>query len=166
MAALAVGHMYELRTPTGSTVVDTVKVLGPPNPVDGLVPVLSDGREMRVDMRQYRAVRTRRPVRARVGPRVYLYLCHIGANAYKLGASAAPELRRRAIRTHARDARMLIKARLPAHQTRRFPSFEKAVLREFQHCTSRRGGTEVLTLMPSEVEDCKRAIRAVCLRGV
>ena len=159
-----VGCTYELRTARGA-VLGVARVLGPPNPVDGLVPVVFHGQEMRLDMCRYRAVRVRRG-RKTSTDQVYVYLCKIGPGVYKLGASAAPERRRRELRTCARDACMLVTARLPHHESRSFRAFERHVLDEFAHCKTRRGGSEVLLLSPSEVQACKACIYTVCARGL
>lgn len=93
--------------------------------------------------------------------RVFLYMCHIGPNTYKVGATCAPERRRKQIRTYTPLAKMKSVVKLPAERGRDWAKIEKSVLRRFASHRTAEGGREVLKLTATEAGECARYMRSV-----
>lgn len=95
---------------------------------------------------------------------VYLYLCHVGKDTYKMGATKHPEQRRKQIRTYTPQAKMHSVVRLPANKGSQWSKLETAVLRRFAACRTEGGGREVLRLDGRQAAACVRYMRSVCGR--
>lgn len=93
--------------------------------------------------------------------RVFLYMCHIGPNTYKVGATCAPEQRRKQIRTYTPLAKMKSLVKLPAERGRDWAKIEKSVLRRFASHRAAEGGREVLKLTAAQAGECARYMRSV-----
>ena len=94
--------------------------------------------------------------------RVYLYMCNVGPNTYKIGATCGPEQRRKQIRTYTPRAKMKSVVKLPAHRGCEWARIEKSVLRRFAAQRAADGGREVLCLTSEQASECAAFMRAVC----
>ena len=133
------------------------------DPIDRVHVVSQNGVESRLNLHalgeRVRAVRTESK-RERAAS-VFLYMCEIGPNGlFKVGATSAPEQRRKQIRTYTSHARMraVVRVRSPGAWSAR----ERSVLKRFAHYRPRDGGREVLRLTSTEAAECAEYMRAVC----
>ena len=152
---LAAGATYEVALPSGQTLVKVVRY----DPIDKVHIVQANGRETRLDLSAYR-VRPKRAQKAHAYKQVYLYLCDIGGGAFKVGASCAPEARRRQIRTSAPRAAMRAVVRVPAGK--RWSEAESEVLRRFRPDRLTTGGREVFKFDRAQATACATFMRRVC----
>ena len=93
---------------------------------------------------------------------VYLYMCNVGENTYKVGATCAPDRRCKQIRTYTSVARMKSVVRIPAAKGSEWAKLEKAVLRRFAAHRPANGGKEVLKMTQAQAHACAGYMRAVC----
>lgn len=131
------------------------------------VVVSENGRETRLDLAalgsRLRAVRARRHRPRKTDTQhTYLYLCSLGPNTYKVGASSAPQRREREIRTYAPVAKMRTVVRVPSEKGSQWATLEREVLRRFEQHRPRDGGREVLRLSPDQADECAGWMREVC----
>lgn len=107
-------------------------------------------------------VRRVRPTKKKTDTsQVYLYMCTIGANTYKVGATCAPEQRRKQIRTYTPLAKMKL-FKVPPAKGARWAQLEKTVLRRFAAHRPPAGGSEVLHLTTEQATECAGYMRSVC----
>lgn len=167
---LVVGCDYDLAS--GSEFA-TVTVTGEANAVDGMVPVVCNGREMRIDLQRY-TVSKHRNGRGRSTKtptdNLFLYICSIDRNMnFKIGVTARPNKRIKEIRTYASNAKMLSVVRIPHQKSKDWRKIEKEVIQKFQidagGVGSKRRGTEVLSLTPDGLCACRQYMRSLCSRA-
>lgn len=122
--------------------------------------VIYKGREMRLDLRRVRSLKTSRAPRKTNTSQVYLYMCDIGGGCFKIGATCNLDRRQKQIRTYAQRARMRAIVKLPLERGSEFRRFERAVLDDFaEHRVE--GGSEVLRLSRTKAEECVQRMRSV-----
>ena len=94
--------------------------------------------------------------------KVYLYMCSIGKDTYKLGVTCDPERRRKQIKTYTPTAQMKSVVRMAAHKRGDWAQVEKAVLRRFAAHRAATGGKEVFCLDRSQASACAGFMKSVC----
>lgn len=93
---------------------------------------------------------------------VYLYMCNVGNDTYKVGATCQPERRCKQIRTYTPLAKMKSVVRIPKSRGNQWAKIEKNVLRQFAAHRPATGGREVLRLNMQQAAACSRYMRSVC----
>ena len=140
------------------------------DPIANMHVVTANGRdEFNLDLHAFgdriRAERTHNKPHKLDTSQVFLYLCSIGENTYKVGATCAPERRRKQIRTYTPLAKMKSVVRIPRDKGAQWSKLEKAVLRRFAAHRPTTGGREVLRLTTQQAGACARYMRAVAQTG-
>ena len=92
----------------------------------------------------------------------YLYMCNVGDNVYKIGATCAPERRRKQIWTYAPKASMKSIVKIPRARGNEWASIEKQVLHRFAAHRIPSGGKEVLRMTAQQATECAGYMRSVC----
>jgi hypothetical protein len=150
---VAIGRIYEFEH-MGAT--QKVKVVSY-DPVDKMHVVrrTESGKESRLDfakLARTRAIVSRRDGSGRLSTKackldthrgVFLYICRLGANTYKLGASCDPARRLKQIQTCNPGARMVKTTRIPPHKGAQWSALEQAVLSACTQSRTKGAGREV-----------------------
>ena len=95
--------------------------------------------------------------------RVYLYVCHLGGDNWKVGATCDPNRRCNQIRTCAPAAKMTSLVKIPMGKGAEWSKLETKVLRKYaDKRSSPTGGREVFTMTAGEAKQCVGFMRKVC----
>ena len=156
---IVIGCMYDISHAGWSGRVTALRY----DDIDRTYVVRHKTREMRLDLHKLTNVKRARSKCLKTDTsHVYLYMCDIGGGCYKIGASSAPDRRRKQIRTYAQQARMRAVVRVRNGQA--FRRYEKTVLDRYR---SHRvvGGKEVLRLTAGQANDCVNYMHSICTRA-
>lgn len=132
------------------------------DPVSKRHVVTTDGRhEWQIDAK-FLGSRVR-PTRTKTDTRtVFLYMCNIGKDTYKVGATCTPERRCKQIRTYTPYAKMKSLVKVPTSKGSQWAKLESSVLRRFRTMRPATGGREVLRLTAEQATECAQYMRSVC----
>lgn len=92
----------------------------------------------------------------------FLYMCHVGEDTYKVGATCAPARRTKQIRTYTPMANMKLVVAVPANKGSQWAKLEKTVLRRFQDLRPANGGKEVFHMSAYQARQCVSYMKQVC----
>lgn len=158
MPRMTKGCTYEFKKNGGTSV--RVKLVGY-DPVSKFHIVSKNGKESRLNMKSLNGLKAVRTSRKTDTTNVYLYMCDIGNNTYKLGATCSPERRQKQISTYAPRAAMKTVVRLPSEKGADWTKFEKKVLNQFASFRPSGGGREVVRLGQEDAARCATFMRSV-----